>query len=107
MVSCFESRSGEQRLKPLTWTQIVQAVSNVWNEPWEQLLSARGTGARQTALFIGRIRGRMSLKELGRLAGGIHHNAVGVAIRRFTRRLRSDHALLEKVALVQKELEPW
>ena len=93
-------------LEALTWTQIVQAVSNVWNEPWEKLLSARGTGARQTALFIGRIRGRLSLKELGRLAGGIHHNAVGIAIRRFTQRLQSDRTLLEKVSLVQKELEP-
>jgi chromosomal replication initiation ATPase DnaA len=84
----------------------IQAVSNVWNERWEELVSARGTGARQTALFIGRIRGRLSLKELGRLAGGIHHNAVGIAIRRFTQRLQSDRTLLEKVALVQKELEP-
>ena len=53
----------------------------------------------------GRIRGRLSLKELGRLAGGIHHDAVGIAIRRFTQRLQSDRTLLEKVALVQKELE--
>jgi chromosomal replication initiation ATPase DnaA len=73
----------------------VQAVSNVWNEPWEELLTARGSGARQTAFFIGRIRGRMSLKELGRLAGGIHHNAVGIAIRRFTQRLQSDRTLLK------------
>jgi putative transposase len=92
-------------LETVLWAQIVQAVSNVWNEPWEELLSARGTGARQTALFIGRIRGRLSLKELGKLAGGIHHNAVGIAIRRFTQRLQSDPALLEKVALVQKQLE--
>jgi hypothetical protein len=35
-----------------------------------------------------------------------HHNAVGIAIRRFTQRLQSDRTLLEKVALVQKELEP-
>ena len=84
----------------------MRAVSNVWNEPWEELLSARGTGARQTALFIGRIRGRLGLKELGQLAGGIHHNAVGIAIRRFTQRLQSDRTLLEKVSLVQKELEP-
>jgi hypothetical protein len=56
--------------------------------------------------FIGRIRGRLSLKELGRLAGGIHHNAVGIAIRRCTQRLQSDRTLLEKVSLVQKELEP-
>jgi hypothetical protein len=82
-------------LEALTWTQIVQAVSNVWNKPWEKLLSARGTGAR-----------RLNLKELGQLAGGIHHKAVGIAIRRFTQRLRSDRTLLEKVSLVQKELEP-
>ena len=48
----------------------------------------------------------VSLKELGQLAGGIHHNAVGIAIRRFTQRLQSDRTLLEKVSLVQKELEP-
>ncbi len=96
-------RRGE--LEALKWTQIVQAVSNVWHEPWEELLSAHGTGARQTALFIGRIRGRLSLKKLGQLAGGIHHNAVGIAIRRFTQRLQSDPTLLEKVARVQKELD--
>ena len=103
-----DQQTGVRRgaFEALTWTQIVQAVSNVWNEPWEELLSARGTGARQTALFIGRIRGRLSLKELGPLAGGIHHNAVGIAIRRFTQRLQSDRTLLEKVSLVQKELEP-
>ena len=103
-----DQQTGVRRgaLEALTWTQIVQAVSNVWREPWEELLSARGTGARQTALFIGRIRGRLSLKELGQLAGEIHHNAVGIAIRRFTQRLQSDRALLEKVSLVQKELEP-
>jgi hypothetical protein len=103
-----DQQTGVRRgaFEALTWTPIVQAVSNVWNEPWEELLSARGTGARQTALFIGRIRGRLSLKELGQLAGGIHHSAVGIAIRRFTQRLQSDRALLEKVSLVQKELEP-
>jgi hypothetical protein len=47
-----------------------EIVSNVWNEPWEKLLSARGTGARRTALFIGRIRGKLSLKELGQLEAG-------------------------------------
>jgi hypothetical protein len=72
-----DQQTGVRRgtLETLTWTQIVQAVSNVWNEPWEELLTARGTGARQTAFFIGRIRGRLSLKELGRLAGGIHQTA--------------------------------
>jgi hypothetical protein len=74
--------------------------------PWEELLSARGTGARQTALFIGRIRGRPSFKEFRQLAGGIHHNVIGIAIRRFTQRLQSDRTPLEKVSLVPRELEP-
>jgi hypothetical protein len=34
----------------------------------EELLSARGTSALQTALFIGKIRGRLSFKEVGQLA---------------------------------------
>ena len=93
-------------LDALTWTQIVQAVSNVWNEPWEELLPARATGARQNALFIGRIRGRLSLKELGQLAGGIHHNAVGIAIRRFQstppERLQSDRTLLKRSRLFKR-----
>jgi hypothetical protein len=67
-----DQQTGVRRgaLEALTWTQIVQAVSNVRNEPWEKLLSARGTGARQTALFIGRIGGRLSLKELGHWQAG-------------------------------------
>jgi hypothetical protein len=52
------------------------------------------------------IRGRLSLKELRRLAGGIPHNAVGIPICRFTQCLQSDRSLLEKVSLIQKELQP-
>jgi chromosomal replication initiation ATPase DnaA len=63
------------------------------------------SGARETALFFGRHYGRLHLKELGRLAGGIHHNAVSIAIRRFTERLKSDSTLLAKFSLVQKALE--
>jgi hypothetical protein len=48
-----DQQTGVRRgaLEALTWTQIVQAVSKVWND-LEELLSARGTGARQTALFL-------------------------------------------------------
>ena len=60
----------------------------------------RGSGARETALFFGRHYGRLNLKELGQLAGGIHHNAVNIAIRRFTERLKSDSTLLAKFSLV-------
>ena len=64
-----------------------------------------GSGARETAVFFGRLYGRLKLKELGQLAGGIHHNAVSIAIRRLTERLKSDSTLLAKFSLVQKALE--
>jgi hypothetical protein len=35
-----------------------------------------------------------ALKELGKLAGGIHHNAVDSAIRRFSERIPKDRALI-------------
>jgi putative transposase len=102
-----DQQTGVRRgaVEALAWSQIVHAVSIAWNRPWEELLSARGHGARETALFIGRTRARLSLKELGQLAGGMHHNAVGIAIRRFAERLENDHALLSRVSLVQKALE--
>lgn len=37
--------------------------------------------SREAELFVKRTQGRQSLKELGKLAGGMHHNAVGIAIR--------------------------
>ena len=67
-------------------------------------LRRTGSGARETALFFGRHYGRLNLKELGQLAGGIHHNAVSIAIRRFTERLKSDSTLLAKFSLVEKAL---
>jgi hypothetical protein len=82
----------------------VRAVTKVWDRSWEQLLHARGCGARETALFIGRTRARLTLKELGSLAGSLNHNAVSIAIRRFGLRLQKDRALQRKLALVEKAL---
>ena len=68
--------------------------------PWEELLSARGTGARQIALFIGSICGRLSPKDLGQLAGGIHHNAVGTAFFVSFDASKAIPPHLEKVSLI-------
>jgi hypothetical protein len=106
MITALSSSGSRGALESLTWIQIVRAASNVWNEPWEELLSARGTGARQTALFIGRIRCRQSVKNLGNRPAGFITTLSASPFRRFTQRLQSDRTLLEKVSLVQKELEP-
>jgi chromosomal replication initiation ATPase DnaA len=88
----------------LEWTGIVRAVVKVWGKPWEELLNGRGSGGRETAFFLARTRGRMTLKELGELAGGKHHNAVSIAIRRFSARLQKDKVLRRKVSLVETAL---
>jgi putative transposase len=88
----------------LAWTQIVQAVTEAWDRPWEELLHARGSGARETALFLGRTRARLTLKELGSLSDGLHLNAVSIAVRRFSLRLKNDPALQRKLRLVEKNL---
>jgi putative transposase len=89
----------------LAWSQIVQAVTTVWDRSWDEVLLARGCGAREAALFLGRTRARLSLKELGSLSGGLHHNAVSIAIRRFSLRLQKDRALQRKFSKVEKELK--
>jgi putative transposase len=88
----------------LDWTQIVRAVTQAWGCPWEELLRARGRGGRETALFLGRTRARLTLKELGSLSGGLHHNAVSIAIRRFGLRLQTDRVLQRKLTMVEKML---
>jgi hypothetical protein len=88
----------------LEWTEIVRAVSDAWGKPWAELLHSRGTGARETALLLGRSRGRLSLKELDKLAADIHHNALSSAIRRFSERLTKDRGFYRKFCLIQKAL---
>ena len=48
--------------------------------------------------------GRMTLQELGEFAGGKHHNAVSIAISRFSARLQKDKVLRRKVSLVEMAL---
>jgi hypothetical protein len=44
------------------------------------------------------------LAGLGSLSGGLYHNAVSIAIRRFSLRLKNDPALQRKLRLVEKTL---
>ena len=74
--------------------------------PLEELLSARGTGARKTAIFIGRIRDRLSLKELRQLAGGIASTTPSHCYSPVHDASRTIGPFYERVSLVQKALEP-
>lgn len=53
---------------------------------------------RDLALYLGRVHGRLTLAELGKLAGGLDYGSVQMAVQRLTQRLRTDQALRKIVA---------
>lgn len=73
----------------LNWTDIVWALEQVKGQKWEDFSQRHGDWGRDAALWLGRRRGRYTLSELGRLAGGLDYAAVGQAISRFGKRLQS------------------
>jgi len=55
-------------------------------------------------LWLGRRAGRLSLIELGKLAGGLDYAVVSKAITRFGQRLDSEAPLQEQVAQINNRL---
>ena len=63
-----------------------------------------GDWGRDAVLWLGRHVGRLSLAELGKLAGGLDYAVVSKAIARFSQRLVSDTALRAQMAVLQNQL---
>ena len=83
--------TGLKRLRGLpTWQQVISAVESLRGEPWEQFRDRYGDWGRDLALYLGRTRCGLKLKELGALAGGIDYVSVSSAVRRFSARLQRD-----------------
>jgi REP-associated tyrosine transposase len=89
----------------LSWKQITEAVSTVWDQEWPTLSTAHGSGARSVALYVARHHSDRTLRELAQLAGGMEYPAVTMAIRRLERRLKSDKGLAKKIQRVWKLLQ--
>jgi putative transposase len=68
-----------------SWGEIVKAVEAVKGEEWSRFAERYGDWGRDLALWIGRRRGGMTLRELGAKAGGMDYSAVSEAIRAFER----------------------
>ncbi len=73
-------------VRPVAWAQIVSALEQTKGEAWEQFSTRHGDWGRDAALWLGRRQGRLSLGELGKLAGGMDYAAVGQAVHRFGQR---------------------
>jgi len=89
----------------LSWNQIIEAVSTVWDQEWQTLSTAHGNGARSVALYVARHHSDRTLRELAQLTGGMEYPAVTMAIRRLERRLKSDKGLAKKIQRVLRMLQ--
>jgi putative transposase len=87
------------------WGNIIEAITDVWGQPWDALANSRGNGALPAAFFLGQRYGGLRLKEMGELAGGFEYPAVNAAIARFERRLKIDRDLQKKFKQVAKKLK--
>ena len=74
-------------------------------EPWAAFADRRGDWGRDLALHIGRMRCGLTLKELGRHAGGMGVQAVAKACGRMGDKLKGDKRLQRQLARVRRVLE--
>jgi chromosomal replication initiation ATPase DnaA len=100
-------QTGLRNLRPgrLSWQQITDAVSAVWDQEWHTLSTAHGNGARSVALYVGRHHSDCTLRELAQLVGDMEYPAVTMAIRRLERRLKVDKNLARKTKRVLSLLQ--
>lgn len=94
-----------RRLEPrLRWAGIVSALEKVKGEAWSEFSGRHGDWGRDAALWLGRKRGRYTLGELGKLAGGMDYAAVGQAVSRLDKRLAKPGELRRNLAKVEKQM---
>ena len=85
------------------WKHIVEAVEKAKAERWEAFVD-RGDWGRDASLWLGRRLGRLSLRQLAGLAGGLDYATVGTAVSRFPRRLARDAFLAKTLRVIENQL---
>ncbi|MBX3748012.1 MAG: transposase [Verrucomicrobiae bacterium] len=86
------------------WERIVEAVEAEHGERWEAFRDRHGDWARDVALYLGRRRGRMTLRELGERVGGLGVAATGQAVSRVTRSRERGGDLARRIEAIERQL---
>jgi hypothetical protein len=86
------------------WSKITETISKVWDNKWGSLSTRRGNGALGLAYYLGQRYAGLRLRELGQLGGGVEYPAVGAAIARTEKRLKTDRELQKRLKQVTKML---
>ena len=80
------------------------AVESEKGENWKAFRDRQGDWGRDVALYLGRQRGGMRLRELAEAAGGIDYGCAQIAVHRLGRRLAHDQELRRVVNKLEIEL---
>ena len=88
----------------LPFAEVVRAVESVRDERWDDFIGRHGDYGRDLALHIGRLKCGLTLRELGKEAGGMSVPAVAKACERMLIRLKTERTLQSVSAKVMKKL---
>jgi REP-associated tyrosine transposase len=77
--------------------EIIAAFESVGGKRWPGSVPQRGDWSRDLVLYLAQQHSGLSLKELGREAGGMDYGAVSEAIRRFRKRVSMDPSIADVV----------
>ena len=86
------------------FARIVAAVEREKGESWKSFRDRKGDWGRDVALYLGRRRGGMRLRELAEAAGGLDYGGAQIAVHRLGRRLAHDPKLRRVVNQLEVEL---
>ena len=88
----------------VTFERIVEAVEAICGKKWQEFSNIQGDPGRDMALYLARHRSGLTLKAIGEAAGNIGYKAVGKAVERFGRRLKSDKHLAAQTSRCLRDL---
>ena len=87
------------------WAQVVRALEDIKGEPWIRFRDRHRDWGRDLALYLGRTRCGLSLRELGELAGGLDYRTVGWIVARFTRLIAEDKQIRKSLDHAEKHIQ--
>jgi REP element-mobilizing transposase RayT len=90
--------------RPVSWSRIISVLEKARGEAWAKFKDRHGDWGRDAALFLGRKNGRLSLGQLGALAGPMDYAAVGQAVSRFGKRLQNEAKLRRELQQIELQL---
>jgi putative transposase len=83
---------------------VVAEVERQKGERWEQFRDRHGDWGRDLVLYVGRRDCGLKLRELAEVAGGLDDATIGMAVKRFQRRIEKEPKLSKIVNQIERQM---